>query len=75
MLEYNINRSIGKEWFSTKVLNKIKDKRGYVGSKYPFANYLVKKYKNNPKPYWTKDDIEDSTKEVCDRITKFIFND
>ena len=74
LLEYNINRTIGNEWFRTKVSTKISNKTGYVDSIYPIAQTLVDRYKNNSKPYWTKSDIDDATKEACDRITDFIFS-
>ena len=73
LLEYDINRSIGNEWFRTKIATKITDKSGYVDSKYPIAQYLVELYKNNSKPYWTKDDIDTATIEAAERITRFIF--
>ena len=75
LLEYDINRSIGNEWFRTKVSTKIKDKSGYIDSKYPLARFLVEKYENQNKPFWTKDDIDNMTKEAVNRIAKFIFND
>lgn len=73
LLEYNINRSIGNEWFRTKISNKITDKSGYIDSKYPIAKSLVEKYKNNEKPFWTKEDIDTATNEACRRIADFIF--
>ncbi|MCR4880722.1 MAG: DUF262 domain-containing HNH endonuclease family protein [bacterium] len=73
LLEYNINRTIGNEWFRTKVLMKVTDKIGYVDSKYPIAKSLVEKYKNSDKPFWTKDDIDHATDVACNRITNFIF--
>ena len=69
----NINRSIGNEWFRTKISSKITDKSGYIDSKYPIAKSLVEKYKNNEKPFWTKEDIDSATNEACRRITDFIF--
>ena len=74
LLEVKINRSIGNEWFCTKVSNNIKDKNGYKDSNYPIARALVAKYQNMQKPYWTKDDIINATKESSDRIIKFIFD-
>ena len=73
LLEYDINRSIGNEWFRTKIATKITDKSGYIDSKYPIAQYLVDLYKNNSKPYWTKEDIDSATTKAAERITKFIF--
>ena len=73
LLEQNINRSIGNEWFRTKVSTGLKDKTGYNDSKYPIANALVEKYKNSNKPYWKKEDIYEATKKASKRIVDFIF--
>lgn len=73
LLEYDINRSIGNEWFRTKIATKITDKSGYINSKYPIAKYLVELYKNDSKPYWTKNDIDFATSKASERIAKFIF--
>ena len=73
LLEYDINRSIGNEWFRTKVDTKIADRSGYINSKYPIAKSLVHLYKNNSKAYWVKDDIDMATVKASDRIAKFIF--
>lgn len=75
LLEYNINRSISNEWFRTKISKKISTKSGYVESKYPLASYLVDMYKDVSKPFWTKDDIDNATKEASERIVKFIFDE
>lgn len=75
LLEYNINRSIGNEWFRTKISTKISDKSGYIDSKYPIAKSLVDKFKDEQKPFWTKNDIDTATKDACTRITNFIFNE
>ena len=73
LLEAKINRSIGNEWFRTKISSSLIDKTGYRDSKYPMATYLVTKYEEDPKPFWTKDDINRETNKAIDRITKFIF--
>ena len=75
LLEYNINRTIGNEWFRTKISTAISEKSGYVESKYPLAQYLVEKYKNESKPYWTKSDIETATANASERIVNFIFGE
>ena len=74
LLEYNINRTIGNEWFRTKISTNITRKTGYVDSIYPLANYLANEYKNKEKAYWTKDDIDLATNEASERIVKFIFD-
>lgn len=74
LLEQKINRSIGNEWFRTKVSTKLEDKTGYIDSNYPVAKKLVEKYKNDSKPYWKKEDIKAATVEASNRIVEFIFN-
>ena len=74
LLEYNINRTIGNEWFRTKISTTIGEKSGYVNSNYPLAQHLVEIYKNEQKPYWTKTDIETATEEASERIANFIFD-
>lgn len=73
LLESKINRSIGNEWFRTKISSSLINKEGYRDSKYPMAKYLVTKYEEDNKPYWTKDDITRETNKACDRMIKFIF--
>lgn len=73
LLEEKINRSIGNEWFRTKVSTKLSDKTGYIDSEYPVATALVKWYENDTKPYWCKQDIENATDVASDRIVSFIF--
>lgn len=74
LLEYDINRRIGNEWFRAKISENIASKTGYVDSKYPLAKELVEQYKNEDKPYWTKDDIDTATTSAADRIADFIFD-
>ena len=73
LLESGANRAIGNEWFRTKISGTVKDKTGYDGSQYPLAQALVETYRNNPKAYWTKQDIEEATNKAAQRITDFIF--
>ena len=73
LLEQKINRSIGNEWFRTKVSTKLEDKTGYIDSHYPMAKELVEKFGNEPKPYWKKEDIKKATEDASNRIVKFIF--
>ena len=74
LLEEKINRSIGNEWFRTKVSTKLEKKTGYIDSTYPIACELVKEYRNQDKPYWKKEDILAATEQASERIVKFIFN-
>ena len=73
LLEYNINRTIGNEWFRTKVSTKLEKKTGYIDSEYPIARALVSNYQSTNKPYWKKGDIIKATDKASDRIAKFIF--
>lgn len=73
LLEEKINRSIGNEWFRTKVSTKLSDKTGYIDSEYPVATALVMRYENDTKPYWCKQDIENATDVASNRIVSFIF--
>lgn len=70
LLEEDINKSIGNEWFKTKKQNSINSKSGYKDSKYAIAVALT----NYSKDTWAKDDIEIATKKAAARIVKFIFN-
>ncbi len=74
LLEEKINRSIGNEWFRTKVSTKLENKTGYIDSEYPIASVLVSEYKDINKPYWKKDDINAATEKAAERIVEFIFN-
>lgn len=73
LLEEKINRSIGNEWFRTKVSTSLEKKTGYVDSKYPIACALVSNYKDVNKPFWKKDDIINATEKASNRIVRFIF--
>lgn len=76
LLEYKINRSIGNEWFRTKISTTIKDKTGYKDSKFPIASQLVNKYQlQKDKAYWVKDDIITATNDAVERIANFIFDE
>ena len=75
VLEEKINRSIGNEWFRTKVSTTLENKTGYIDSKYPIACELVAQHRNSTKPYWKKNDISTATEKASDRIVAFIFAD
>jgi len=74
ILEYAINRSIGNEWFRTKISNTLENKMGYVNSKYPLAKMLVDKYKDSSEKYWTRENILDATEKSSERIVDFVFS-
>ena len=75
ILEERINRSIGNEWFRTKVSTKLENKTGYIDSTYPIACSLVDTYRTVPKPYWTKNDIITATEKASERIIRFVFDE
>ena len=70
LLEQDINKSIGNEWFKTKKQTSINNKTGYKDSKYCIALALTNYFKDS----WGKDDIEIATHKVVKRIVKFIFD-
>jgi hypothetical protein len=70
LLEEDINKSIGNEWFKTKKQNSVNSKSGYKSSKYNIALSLTTYTKDT----WTKDDIDSATEKANNRILKFIFN-
>lgn len=70
LLEEDINKSIGNEWFKTKKQNSIHSKTGYKDSRYVMAQALT----IYPKNTWTKQDIEQATQKAAERIIRFIFN-
>jgi uncharacterized protein with ParB-like and HNH nuclease domain len=69
LLEEDINKSIGNEWFKTKIQSSILNKSGYKDSRYCIAVALT----SYAKTFWKKDDIETATNKAVDRIAKFIF--
>ena len=73
LLEEKINRSIGNEWFRTKVSTTLENKTGYIDSKYPLALALVSHYGSIHHPYWKKDDILAATAKASERILRFVF--
>ena len=70
LLEEDINKHIGMDWFQTKKGTFVKDKKGYIGSSFGIASALAS-YTSN---FWQKQDIEVATKKAATRICRFIFN-
>jgi len=68
LLEEKINKSIGNEWFETKITTNA-NILGYKDSKYAIAQSLT----SYPKTQWEKSDIETATQKAADRICNFIF--
>ena len=71
LLEEDINKSIGSDWFVTKKTTSIKDKKGYKDSSFAIAKNIAKDFTKN---VWTKVDIEIATEKAAKRIVKFLFN-
>lgn len=68
LLEEDINKSIGNEWFKTKKQKSVKDKAGYKDSTYSIALALV----DYPSDIWTKNDISAMTEKAANRIMQFV---
>jgi hypothetical protein len=75
LLEEDINRAIGNEWFRMKIETSVTDRNGYKDSQYAIAMALVEKYKESAKPYWQKDDIITTTEKIAERIAKYVFGE
>ena len=79
LLESQINRAIGNEWFGTKQNpslenNKGKKVNGYAESSFFLANALAKYRKEGPSAHvWEKYDIDKATEKAATRIADFIF--
>ena len=70
LLEENINKSLGQDWFMTKTQPSIKKKAGYKASNYAIAKALTTYSKDK----WEKDDIDKATEKAAARIIEFIFS-
>ena len=71
LLEEDINKHIGMDWFKTKKGTLVQDKKGYVGSQFGIASALS----SYPSDKWGKADIEMANEKIAERISRFIFND
>lgn len=71
LLEEDINKSIGRDWFKTKKGTHVQDKKGYVGSNFCIASALS----SYPTDKWEKNDIESANSKAAERICRFIFNE
>ncbi|MES5135258.1 DUF262 domain-containing protein [Prevotella amnii] len=71
LLEEDINKHIGMDWFKTKKGTLVQDKKGYVGSKFGIASALS----SYPADKWGKNDIESANSKAAERICRFIFNE
>lgn len=70
LLEEDINKHIGADWFKTKKGTHVQDKRGYIGSHFGIAKALS----SYPSDLWGKKDIETANQKAAERICNFIFN-
>ncbi len=70
LLEEDINKHIGMDWFKTKKGTHVQDKKGYVGSRFGIASALS----SYPSDKWGKPDIEMANEKTAERISRFIFN-
>lgn len=71
LLEEDINKHIGMDWFKTKKGTLVQNKKGYVGSSFGIASALS----SYPKDTWRKEDIEVATQKAATRICNFIFSE
>ncbi|MCH5311305.1 MAG: DUF262 domain-containing protein [Prevotella sp.] len=70
LLEEDINKHIGMDWFKTKKGTLVQDKKGYLGSHFGIASALSA----YPSDCWGKQDIEIANQKAAERICNFIFN-
>lgn len=70
LLEEDINKHIGMDWFKTKKGTLVQGKKGYVGSRFGIASALS----SYPSDKWGKSDIEMANEKTAERISRFIFN-
>lgn len=70
LLEEDINKYIGRDWFKTKKGTLVQDKKGYIGSNFGIATALS----SYPSDIWGKEDIETANQKAAERICNFIFN-
>lgn len=71
LLEEDINKHIGMDWFKTKKGTLVQEKKGYVGSNFGIASALS----SYPTDKWEKKDIESANSKAVERICRFIFNE
>lgn len=69
LLEEDINKHIGMDWFKTKKGTLVSDKKGYIGSDFGIASTLS----HYPRDKWGKEDIEKANRKAANRICNFIF--
>jgi hypothetical protein len=70
LLEEDINKHIGMDWFKSKKGKSVSEKIGYQGSQFGIASALS----TYPSDRWSKEDIEKANLKAATRICDFIFN-
>ncbi len=73
LLEDNINRSLGNEWFRSKIQSSIKEKAGYKDSLFCLPVKIAEKYEDDDMPKWTVEDINNRNEVIAENIIDFIF--
>lgn len=73
LLEDNINRSLGNEWFRSKIQSSIKEKAGYKDSVFCLPVKIAEKYEDDDMPKWTVEDINNRNEVIAENIMDFIF--
>lgn len=73
LLEDNINRSLGNEWFRSKIQSSIKEKAGYKDSVFCLPVKIAEKYEDDDMPRWTVEDINNRNEVIAENIMDFIF--
>lgn len=74
LLEEDINKSLGNDWFRTKKSSRVDGRPGgYVNSRFSLAKSLVE-YNPRQDDKWMKDDIDKASRKAAQRIIDFIFS-
>lgn len=73
LLEENINRALGNDWFSSKLKSSIKEKKGYRDSVFCVPVKIVERFETDEKPLWTGDEINGRNEIIADEIVEFVF--
>lgn len=71
LLEEDINKCVGRDWFKTKKGTLVQNKKGYMGSDFGIATALSL----YPSDTWGKEDIDAANQKAAERICNFIFNE
>ena len=69
LLEAVINQAISNDWFKTKKQTSVTSRSGYKDSQFSLARSLT----SFEKDLWQRQDIEDATQKIAQRISQFVF--